>query len=176
MNKDKKLEGKRHLRLVEKYDHSQEPFQIGEPDFNYSAHKMKDRIHQFEEGNWTHPGISGKTEEETWIKKKEYKEQTDFTGYGPKGYKRSDDRIYEEVCEALMRSREIDATNIGVKVNEGIVFLSGRVDSRRMKKVAEHLAEEQLGVKDVRNELAVIRGADGPMGPDSITGKDLGIY
>jgi hypothetical protein len=179
MNKDKKAQEKRHLRLVENYDLDdtvENQFEIGEPQFDDSAHTQKGKIKRFHEGSWTHPGVSGKSDDENWLNKKEYREQVDFTGYGPKGYERSDDRIYEEVCEALMRHREVDASNIGVFVSKGIVSLSGRVINRRMKKMAELLALDQPGVKDVRNELIVIRGTDDPKGPDSAKGKDLGIY
>jgi hypothetical protein len=179
MNRDKKTEEKRHLRLIEKHELNQSnegPFEIGEPDFEDTGHALKGKITKYREASWGHPGLSGNTDEVTWVNNKEYQAQIDFTGYGPKGYQKSDDRIYEEVCEALMQSREVDATHIGVKVQNGIVFLSGRVGSRRMKKTAELIAEDRPGVKDVRNELAVIRGADEPRGPDSATGKDLGIY
>lgn len=181
MNKDKMLIGKRHLRLVENYDLEDsvdDAFEIGEPDFDDSPHTQKGKIKKFRSGSWTHPGVSGKTDddEESWFNKEEYKEQTDFTGYGPKGYERSDDRVYEEVCEALMRNPEVDASYIGVNVSKGVVSLSGRVLNRRMKKLAELIAEDQPGVKTVKNELVAMKGPESPKGPDSVKGKDLGIY
>ena len=74
-----------------------------------------------------------------------------------------------------MRHREIDATNIGVKVEKGIVTLSGRVQTRRMKKLAEFTIEDLPGLQDVRNELSVIRGIDTDRGPDAAVKKDLGL-
>ena len=100
MNKDKKNSEKRHLRLVEKYDINKAEeghFEIGESEFEDSSHTRKGSVKKFQEGSWTHPGVSGKIHEETWVNNKEYQAQVDFTGYGPKGYQRSDDRIYEEV-------------------------------------------------------------------------------
>lgn len=186
MDRDKRQPDKRHLRLVEKYDnddysryagpdYSDSTFELGEQDFEKSPHTQKN-IHLRHEASWTNPGVSGKSENgETWVNDKEYKEQADFTGYGPKGYKRSDDRIYEEVCDTLMRHRDVDASNIGVKVEGGVVFLSGKVATRRMKKISEIIIEDLPGVQDVRNELTVIRGDDNPKGPDSAARKDLGI-
>ncbi len=99
----------------------------------------------------------------------------DYSGHGPVGYTRSDERIFEEVCEALMRHREVDATNIAVKVEVGVVYLTGIVPTRRMKKVSELTVEKILGVQDVWNELVVISGDENPRGPDAPAKKDLGI-
>ena len=55
-------------------------------------------------------------------------------GKGPKGYKRSDERIREEVCEAMSREGYIDASDVEVTVEGGVVRLAGLVDSRRDKR------------------------------------------
>lgn len=55
-----------------------------------------------------------------------------------------------------MRSPDVDASEIGVKVQDGSVILEGKVNSRRMKRFAEYLIEDLPGVEDVRNELRVI--------------------
>ena len=173
---NKSVEKKRGLRLVEKYDYDDEPFQIGEEDFEHSAHREKSHIQLRPQGNWDHPGVSGKTNNgETWENDKEYKKQTNFVGHGPKGYKRSDDRIYEEVCETLMKNRDVDASNIGVKVETGVVYLSGKVTSRNEKKMAETIIEDLPGVQDVRNELMVFKGDERHEGPNASLKKDLGI-
>src|SRR5690606_29382235 len=80
---------------------------------------------------------------------------TDFSGRGPKGYMRSDTRIHEEVCDALMADPYVDASDINVKVEGRIVSLSGTVLNRKMKRHAEDCAERVLGVDDVQNELKV---------------------
>jgi osmotically-inducible protein OsmY len=77
-----------------------------------------------------------------------------FFGKGPKGYKRSDDRIREDVCDRLSEGW-IDASDIEISVSEGEVTLSGYVDERRMKHIAEDLAERVSGVQDVHNHLRV---------------------
>lgn len=179
---------KRNLKLVEKYDnddysryagadYSDNPFELGEEDFEQSGHTHKDQVNLRPSGNWHHPGVSGKSEDdEAWVNEEEYSEQKNFTGMGPKNYKRSDDRIYEEVCEALMRDRNVDASTIGVKVQSGAVYLSGKVKSRQIKKQAERVIEDLPGVKDVRNELTIVKSEDIAPGPDAATKKDLGIY
>lgn len=80
------------------------------------------------------------------------------SGKGPKGYKRSDDRIKEEVCEALSRSPQVDASEIEVSVQEGTVTLSGIVDSRAAKREAENCIEHLSGVEDVHNEIRIKKG------------------
>ncbi|MGE3608252.1 MAG: BON domain-containing protein [Bacteriovoracaceae bacterium] len=74
-------------------------------------------------------------------------------GKGPKGYKKTDERIYEQVCDALYSSYDVDASNIDVEVKDGCVYLRGEVDSRQTKKLAEDAADSVAGVYDVKNEL-----------------------
>jgi osmotically-inducible protein OsmY len=74
-------------------------------------------------------------------------------GKGPVGYTRSDDRIRENVCEALHDDDHIDATHIEVVVKNGEVILTGNVEDRRQKRLAEDLVEQMPGVKDVQNQL-----------------------
>jgi osmotically-inducible protein OsmY len=80
-----------------------------------------------------------------------------FAGRGPRGYRRSDVRINEEICEALTRHPDIDATDIEVRVQNGDVTLAGAVDDKYAKRLAEDIAEACSGVTDVRNELRVGR-------------------
>lgn len=76
-------------------------------------------------------------------------------GKGPKGWKRSDERIKEEVCEALYNSNEVDASDIEVSVKEGIVSLKGSVDTRSTKRTVEDLVDDVSGVQDVQNLLTL---------------------
>jgi len=78
-------------------------------------------------------------------------------GKGPKGYRRSDERIEEDVNEALSQHSEIDATEIQVKVSNGEVTLTGTVHDRQAKRLAEDIAERCSGVQDVRNDIRVQR-------------------
>ncbi len=76
-------------------------------------------------------------------------------GKGPKSYQRSDERIRDEVNDRLTEHGDIDPSDINVAVSGGIVVLQGEVEDRRAKRLAEDIAEEVSGVKDVRNELHV---------------------
>ncbi len=78
-----------------------------------------------------------------------------FAGRGPSGYKRSAERITEDVNEALTWDGDVDASQIQVRVEGDEVILEGTVDSRRAKRAAEEAAERVRGVSDVHNRLRV---------------------
>jgi hypothetical protein len=78
-----------------------------------------------------------------------------MTGKGPKGYKRSDDRIKENVCDCLTDDPHLDASSLEVQVKDGEVTLTGTVDSRDARRHAEDLIEHMSGVKHVQNNLRV---------------------
>jgi BON domain-containing protein len=78
-----------------------------------------------------------------------------FTGRGPKGYVRSDERILEEINEHLKQHGEIDATHITVRVTGREVTLEGVVEDRDTKRLAEDVAESVRGVTDVHNRLKI---------------------
>jgi BON domain len=84
--------------------------------------------------------------------------QGPHAGRGPQGYQRSNERIQEEVCEALTRHGQVDASGINVRVDQGEVTLEGTVTSRREKRLAEEAVESLSGVKDVHNHLRLRRG------------------
>jgi osmotically-inducible protein OsmY len=74
-------------------------------------------------------------------------------GKGPRGYRRSDARILEEVSARLERDPDVDASGIEVTVEDGQVLLAGEVPERRMRWLAEEVALACAGVKDVDNRL-----------------------
>ena len=76
---------------------------------------------------------------------------------GPKNYRRSDERIREDICERLMQS-DVDASDVTVSVADGKVILEGTVPERHMKHRIEDIAEGSFGVTDVDNNLRVSRG------------------
>lgn len=81
-----------------------------------------------------------------------------FTGRGPKNWKRSDDRITDDVNEQLARDPDLDASDIEVRVSKGVVTLSGVVEDRGDKRRAEDIAETVFGVDDVQNDLKIRHG------------------
>ncbi|MGH9173435.1 MAG: BON domain-containing protein, partial [Vicinamibacterales bacterium] len=82
----------------------------------------------------------------------------DYRGRGPKDYRRSDDRIREEICDRLTDDHAVDASEVSIRVDAGEVTLSGFVATRDQKRRAEESAERVSGVRDVINQLRVNRG------------------
>jgi hypothetical protein len=78
-----------------------------------------------------------------------------FAGRGPRGYRRPDDRITEDVCRTLTDNPDVDASDIIVRVEGGVVTLTGTVHDRYERRVAEDAICEVWGVQDVRNHLRV---------------------
>ena len=85
----------------------------------------------------------------------EWQNSGQHRGKGPKGYKRLDERIREEVNDVLCDDDQIDASEIIVSVENGEVSLSGTVSDRRAKRRAEDLVEEISGVTNVENRIRV---------------------
>jgi hypothetical protein len=81
--------------------------------------------------------------------------QPDHRGRGPRGYKRSDQRIQEDVNDRLTDDPRLDASEIQVQVSEGEVTLTGNVESRADRRRAEDIAESISGVRYVMNNLRV---------------------
>jgi osmotically-inducible protein OsmY len=79
-------------------------------------------------------------------------------GKGPKDYKRSADRIREDVCDRLSDDDYLDASNIEVKVDGDEAILTGTVSSREEKRRAEDLVESISGVRNVENRIRIDAG------------------
>jgi hypothetical protein len=125
---------------------------IGNEDAEYARHAEYDR-HQRDHG----AGHS-------------HAREADHYGRGPRGYKRSDTRIHEDVNDRLSDDRWVDASNIEVAVSGAEVTLNGAVNTRQEKRRAEDIAESVSGVTHVQNNLrvgtpaALTEGADRPGG------------
>jgi hypothetical protein len=89
------------------------------------------------------------------------------SGRGPKGYQRSDERIKEDICERLTQAGDLDASDIEVQVNNGEVTLTGTVEQRQWKRIAEDTIENISGVKEVHNQLRVGQGSQEQSGQGS---------
>ncbi len=98
-------------------------------------------------------GISGPYRDETRSGRSDY--QPSYVGKGPKGYRRPDDRIQDDVCYSLMQSPFVDASQVEVQVNQGVVTLTGTVPDRKMKRLAEDAIDHVQGVSDVHNQIKI---------------------
>lgn len=87
---------------------------------------------------------------------------TSHRGKGPKSYRRSDDRIREDISDRLADDHRVDASEIEIYVHDAEVTLTGTVDNREAKRRAEDIAEMVSGVQHVQNNIRVNReGASG---------------
>lgn len=66
-----------------------------------------------------------------------------------------DSRIRSELNARLTDDLYLDATGIAVGVNGGYVTLTGTVDSRAAKRLAEDCADCVAGVRDINNTLRI---------------------
>lgn len=78
-----------------------------------------------------------------------------FAGVGPKQYRRTDERITDDVVEKLTADPRIDASQIEVRVRDGIVTMSGYVPERMQRLAAEQMIDRIGGVVDITNDLRV---------------------
>jgi osmotically-inducible protein OsmY len=76
-------------------------------------------------------------------------------GKGPRGYCRADMRLYQDVCDALTRDGDVDASDVEVKVENGTVLLTGTVPDPAMLNRAFDVTAGCGGVREVQNRLRV---------------------
>jgi hypothetical protein len=81
--------------------------------------------------------------------------ERDNRGKGPRNYKRSDDRPREIVCDMFCDDPYLDASDIDVEVKNSEITLTGYVNDRYEKRLAEHIAENIQGVTHIENRLRV---------------------
>jgi osmotically-inducible protein OsmY len=68
---------------------------------------------------------------------------------------RSDTMIQQDVLDEFAWDPEIDAADVGVEVDDGVVTLTGTVDRYSTKLAAEKAAQRVDGVRAVANDLSV---------------------
>ena len=76
-----------------------------------------------------------------------------YRGVGPKGYRRSDDQIRDDVCLRMTEEPGLDPSDIEVRVVASDVILQGTVPTRAARRLAEDVAESVAGVREVNNQL-----------------------
>ena len=67
----------------------------------------------------------------------------------------ADDTLVQSVTSALLRDSAVDGYDINVKAKNGVIALTGIVDSYFEKSQAEDIASRANGVLDVKNNLTV---------------------
>ena len=84
----------------------------------------------------------------------------DHRGRGPQGYRRSDQRILDDVHERLTDDPYVDARGLKLSIEQGVVCIEGEVAQRWIKHHVEHVAARCAGVCDVDNRVRVRRAED----------------
>lgn len=87
-----------------------------------------------------------------------------------------DVRVREHVVHQLDWDPEIDASEIGVSAKDGVVTLSGSIDTYGGKLAAERAAKRVRGVRGVANDLGVrlrIGRTDADIARDAVHALDL---
>ena len=79
------------------------------------------------------------------------------TNSGPRGRRRTDESLAEEIREILTADPELEATDIEVEVEDGAVTLRGLVVDSDARLLAEELVETLPGVREVHNRLQADR-------------------
>jgi osmotically-inducible protein OsmY len=160
-----------------------EPYPSGRRDFapgygrDYPGNYRGSQHHAFHEDRYGRYG--DRNEDRGWLdrasdevsswfgdeeaqRRRDMDEMRDHRGRGPKGYKRSDERIREDLSDRLTDDSWLDASDIEVRVKDSEVTLTGTVDSRSAKYRAEMIAESCSGVSEVQNNLRVTSHTDSP--------------
>lgn len=139
----------------------------------YGQGRGHDRRHDGHRGIWekTRDEVASWMGDHEALERRLQDERGSHHGKGPKGYRRSDERIRDEVSDRLSDDHWLDASDIEVRVENGEVTLTGTVTDRDSKRRAERLAESAGGVSDVQNNIKV-RQASSTTSTDS---SGLGI-
>ncbi len=123
-----------------------------------SSESDRDRYDRGEDRGWwdrASDAVASWFGDEEAERRRRMDQQREHRGRGPKNYRRSDERIKEDVNDRLSDDYYIDASDIEVMVTNTEVTLTGTVNSREDKRRAEDIAESVSGVTNVENRLRV---------------------
>jgi hypothetical protein len=87
----------------------------------------------------------------------------------PSATQLEDRRILDEVNRVLDSSSALREQEVGIRVEKGVVYLDGRVDSKEESDIAENLTYSVVGVNGIKNNLTVGGGAKKPAARPSAT-------
>lgn len=72
---------------------------------------------------------------------------------------RTNDLIAEDIFKGLEEAEEIDASEVDIYVDRGVVSLNGTVDTYPVKELATKITERVEGVIEVHNHLRIRKDA-----------------
>ena len=67
----------------------------------------------------------------------------------------NDDELRDLVRTHLAASNAVDADNISISVEDGVVRLGGRVGTEEELRVAEHIVSDVLGIEQIENNMVI---------------------
>jgi osmotically-inducible protein OsmY len=146
------------------YGHQRRDSGYGHPDREYSSYRGRfdrdyERSWERDNRDWwdrTRDEVaSWFGDEEAERRRRLDKYQGEHRGRGPKGYRRSDNRIEEDINDRLADDGWVDASDVTVNVQNGEVTLTGSAPDRFSKRRAEDIAEAVSGVRNVENRIRV---------------------
>ncbi len=87
---------------------------------------------------------------------------------------RPDDSLRDDIIDRMTRDNELDASQILVMVEGGLVTLTGEVPEQSMKQRAQHTVEEASGARGIVNRITFDDGSAsfGPLGEAVRSGND----
>ncbi len=125
----------------------------------YGEEKIRPDIYEDESG-MRHPRVDNLEHSVEWSSDPrseaahENNFRADHSGKGPRNFTRNDELLKEKVCELFLMNPDLNPGDIDVSVKDGVVTLEGRVHRREDRHLAEDLAHDISGVKDVINNLS----------------------
>jgi osmotically-inducible protein OsmY len=76
-----------------------------------------------------------------------------YEGSGAADRRRADRTVTTDICARIATHDALDPIDVLVRTQHGVVMLTGVVDTRHDRRLAEQLVREVAGVKDVLNHL-----------------------
>jgi hypothetical protein len=76
-------------------------------------------------------------------------------GKGPRNYHRSDELIMEDIHDRIAADWNMDALDVDIKVEKGVVHLAGQVRDRSSRDRIEDITEAVRGVKSIENKIRI---------------------
>ena len=110
-------------------------------EYGSNARGWNDKPHA---RNWAHRDNSTET-------------YPDYSGVGPKNYRRSDESILEHIASMLTWSPDVDASELTIAVKDGNVIIAGTVPDRSMIYLVDDLMDEVHGVQNFDNHVKLAK-------------------
>jgi hypothetical protein len=101
--------------------------------------------------NRAYSSVYGDTPGRPWREDEMY--NRNHRGKGPRGYRRSDERIMEDIIDRLNADRALDLSEIEIEVRDGDIYLSGNGRDRITRHRIEDIVNNVPGVKNIENAI-----------------------